>query len=252
MVRTLNPNDVVDEFIATVDSARTRYLDIYSILGSSEGARLDLRKSLTSDLAFRVGTEWELFQHRWHIASISKKPATFVAATQKTLDEALRKGEARSILDVLWSNATLVPQRLSVEQIDELIDPDGYNVTFKDGEAWAAKAGSHLAVEYADAVRGIVTSPEDDSLVALLKAVRNVVAHKSTNSLRELNRHVRTRPAGEQVGLVGSANAPLLRDGSARVRDVQTYLHGWNNAARARRVTVLTTRIVEIAKHLRV
>ena len=252
MVNTLNPNSVVDQFINTVDSAHARYLEMYSILAASNLGRLELRKSLTSDLAFRVGTEWELFQHRWHIASISKKPSTFVATIQKDLNDALRKSQAKHILDTLWSNATTIPRRLSAEQIDALIDPDGYNVTFKDGEAWAAKAGLHLAAAHADAVRRVVSSPEDESLVALLKAVRNVIAHNSTSSLEEFNRHVRSRPAGERVGLVGSSNAPLLRDGAARVRDVPTYLHGRGNAASPRRVTVLTTRIMRVAQRLRI
>jgi hypothetical protein len=251
MARTANPNDVLDQFVATAESARQRFLQLYSTLSASDASTLSLRKSLTSDLAFRVGTEWELFQHRWHLAAISRRPAVFVAATQKILDEALRKGEARAILDALWSGATTVPKGLTIEQIDDLIDPDGYNVTFKDGEAWAAKAAAHLEGAYADAVRSIVSNPEDESLVALLKAARNVIAHKSKNSLQELNLRVRSRPPGESIGLVGAANAPLLRDGGARVRDVETYLHSWSYAAQSRRVSVLTRRILEVAEQLR-
>ena len=183
MVRTLNPNDVVDQFAATVGEARDRYLDMYAILESSPSPKLSLRKSLTTDLAFRVGTEWELFQHRWHLASISNSPAAFVAWAQAELDAGLAKGPARHILDTLWEDATTVPPRLSVEQIDALIDPDGYNVTFKDGEAWAAKAQLHLAPKHAALVCALVSTPEDESLVALLKAVRNAIAHNSSNRL---------------------------------------------------------------------
>jgi len=252
MVRTLNPNDVVDQFAATVGEARDRYLDMYAILESSPSPKLSLRKSLTTDLAFRVGTEWELFQHRWHLASISNSPAAFVAWAQAELDAGLAKGPARHILDTLWEDATTVPPRLSVEQIDALIDPDGYNVTFKDGEAWAAKAQLHLAPKHAALVCALVSTPEDESLVALLKAVRNAIAHNSSNGLALLNRHVRSRPVGERVGLIGSANTPLLRDGAGQIRDIPTYLHKWSMGAHARRVTVLTTRIVNVASRLRI
>jgi hypothetical protein len=251
VVRTLNPDAVVDQFINGVGAARDRYLAIYEVLARAEGTDLTLRKSLTADFAFRVGTEWELFQHRWHLAAISKRPATFVSLVQKRLDVGLEKGEARHILETLWADVTTVHRRLSVDQIDALIDPDGYNVTFKDGQAWAAEAGKHLDPHHADLVRNIVSDPQNESLVALVKAVRNAIAHNSANSLDLLNSHIRSRPVGERGGLVGAINAPLLRDGSVRVRDVPTYLHGWSAAARSRRVTYMATRIVEVAELLR-
>jgi hypothetical protein len=251
MVRTLNPNAVVDQFTAGVAAARDRYLAIYEVLGDAEGTDLTLRKSLTADFAFRVGTEWELFQHRWHLAAISKHPTTFVALVQKRLDSGLERGEARHILETLWDGATTVHPRLSVDQIDALIDPDGYNVTFKDGQAWAAEAGKHLDPRHANLVRNIVSDPENESLVALVKSVRNAIAHNSANSLDLLNAHIRSRPGGSKVGLVGQRNGALLRDGSVRVRDVPTYLHRWQPVVRSRRVTYMAHRIVEVAELLR-
>lgn len=250
----LNPDRVIDDFQNRLTDAEDRYQEVYSAVGGSSTAKhLPLRKGLTTDLAFRIGTEWELFQHRWHIAAISKQPARFAQLQQEVLDTALKKNsDVRHILNSISPNATTVPARLKVEQIDALIDPDGFNVTFSDPKAWADKAAKHLSAEYAQKVLGVVSDPEAHCVLILAKAVRNVIAHGSSLSRGEFNRAVRTARDLRSPGLKGARNEPLSRAGERDIADPAVYLHAWINDHGMRRVGYLAARLRTIADQLRI
>lgn len=249
----LNPDRVIDDFLKRLREAQDRYEEVYRAVGESNSPKnLSLRKGLTTDLAFRIGTEWELFQHRWHIAAISKRPARFVQLQRDALESALKKNpEARHIINSVSPSLVSIPSRLNVEQIDALIDPDGYNVTFSDPEGWAEKAAKHLSPDYARKVHEIVGDPEAQCVLVLAKAVRNVIAHGSNLSRGEFNKAVRKAEDSRSSGLKGARNEPLSRGGERDVSDPAVYLHAWIADHSMRRVGYLAARLNTIADQLR-
>ncbi len=251
MPRTQDLNKVINDFQATMSAATERFLLLHDVVTGSGNER-SLRKGISTDLAFRLGCEWELFQHRWHLAAISRMPSIFVALKQFELDGALKKSNARHLIEAVSPGATSLPNRLTVEQIDALIDPDGYNVTFKDSESWAAESGQHLDKSHADLVRSIVGDPEDECVLTLLRAVRNVIAHQSSGSRTFLNDCIGPRQGGRGLGIVGSKNQGLQRDRTTEVKDVATYLLATRPGAKRKRVLLLVDRAMEISEKLRI
>jgi len=250
MVNTLNPNNVLSEFLQRHDDSVQRYNDLYSTVGGN--GRLDLRRGLTTDLSFRLGTEWELFQHRWHIAAISKRPKKFIAATQLEMNDALKKASVKQLLEAIRPGSTTMPSQLTAERIEAILDPTGFNVTFSTQESWAKAASDQLDPLFADRVRAIVGSPEDSCVLDLLRSLRNVIAHASTSSMNVLNDTVRERGTSDTIGLAGETNTSLVRTGSKRIADAASYLHTWNDVTGMRRIGFLAYRVRAIAERLRV
>lgn len=248
--RTRDLDKVINDFQTTMEDATERFLLLHDVVIGS-GEERSLRKGISTDLAFRLGCEWELFQHRWHLAAISRMPATFVALKQAELDGALKKSNARHLIEAVSPGATSLPKRVTVEQIDALIDPDGYNVTFKDSESWAAESGQHLDKCYADLVRNIVGEPEDECVLTVIRAVRNVIAHQSSGSRAFLNNCIGARQGAKGLGIVGAKNQGLQRDRTTEVKDVATYLLATRPGGKRKRVLILVDRAIEISERLR-
>ncbi|MGN8244764.1 hypothetical protein ACTHAM_001869 [Cellulomonas soli] len=252
MVRTLEPSNVVDDFVAHIRDAKARSDLEYHAIPGNAADRLTRQRGLVSDFAFRLGGEWELFQHRWHIAVISKAPATFVASLQAKLDTAVAELPGHGIVPGLNSFHPEYPTRLPSDTIESLLDSSGYNITFRSIADWKSATARDFTRPYSSRVARIANTPEDACVLELVKAVRNFIAHGSTQSRATLNACIATRPTLTQgPGLVGASNAGLARGNIKRVRDVGVYLRGSADQGMPRRVTVLTNRLEAIAATLR-
>jgi hypothetical protein len=250
----IHPDFIIDDFQKRLDDSAVRYDAVYKAVANARPKdQLRLRKGLTTDFAFRIGTEWELFQHRWHVASIARSPEVFIRQQQQTLDLFLAKNTAaRHILLTLHPDAVQIPSRLTLGTVDALIDPDGYNVTFKDPASWANMTANHLSEEYAAKVKTVVSDRELNCVLVLVKTLRNVLAHGSTASLADLNSAVLMTEGDKGRGLVGDVNRPLARAGTKKIQEPAVYLHAWLHAYELRRVGYLSRRIMAASEALRI
>lgn len=248
-----DPNRPLDAFIAGVVEMEARYADTYQAVSDhvKNPRQLQLRKGLAADFAFRLGSEWELFQHKWHVVAVTASPDKFVTAQQASLDGGIKKANIDHFVKLLHGGALTIPSRPKQAEVEALLDPRGFNVTFDSCETWMTEAARDLDTVYADKVKGIVATSPDSCVLDLLKAVRNALAHGSGGSLSRLNEMVKERPPGEKVGLTGSVNDGLKRD-TNQIRDVAVYLHGRAPGSAKQRVQKLAQRVREIAEQLRV
>ncbi|MCM3614602.1 hypothetical protein M3672_09150 [Microbacterium enclense] len=249
----LDPNKSLDAFLGGVVEMETRYADTYQAVSDhvKNPRQLQLRKGLAADFAFRLGSEWELFQHKWHVVAVTSAPDRFVTAQQASLDAGVKKASIDHYVRLLHGGALTVPSKPKQGQVEALLDPRGYNVTFESCETWMTEAARDLDSRYSDKVRGIVATAPDACVLDLLKGIRNALAHGSGGSLSRLNELVKERPSGEKVGLSGSVNDGLKRD-TNKIRDVAVYLHGRAPGSAKQRVQKLAQRVREIAEQLRV
>ena len=252
MVRTLEPAKVVDDFVTRIRDAKARSDVEYKAIPYAAHDKLRRQRGLVSDFAFRLGGEWELFQHRWHIAVVSKEPAAFVARLQDLLDEAVAKLPGHGVVPVLNSFRPKYPTRLTADTIEALLDGSGYNITFKSVSDWKKGAAQDFTNRYNGRVARIAGNAEDTCVLDLVKAVRNFIAHKSDLSRMTLNERIAARATPSQgSGLIGEVNAGLARGPGKRVLDVGVYLQGRAAPGFPRRVTVLTDRLASVALSLR-
>jgi len=253
VVNTLNPNGVVDDFIARIRAAERRSDVEYAAVPRGDKHKLARQRGVVSDLAFRLGGELELFQHRWHIAVISKEPATFVAGLQKRLDEAVKNLPGHGLVPGLANLHLAYPSRLTADQIETLLDGNGWNITFTTLDAWQKAAGKDFTSRYRAAVGRVANAPEDACVLELVKATRNFIAHGSDKSRREFNACVAPRSvAQEGPGLTGNVNSALARGTVKSVRSVGVYLQGRATPGASRRISALTDRLAVVAAQLKV
>lgn len=264
-MRTLEPDTVLDRFLRRTTESFDRYTDLYEAV-KYDRTTLSLRQGLSADVIFRLASDWETFQHEWHITAISKKPIKFRQQLQAELEAKLEKVSIRPQLEafhVLQAGAPIWTGALSGDQISALADPSGYNVTFASNRTWMKQSATNLDPAFADKVRSIASKPEHACVLEVLRALRNVIAHGSAGSLRLLNGCIaprtkdNTSTAGgraddEPVGIVGAQNSFLLRSGGTKIQSVPRYLHGDVEAnGKTRRATLLIGRVEEIAEMLR-
>lgn len=254
-MKKLSPDRELDTFRKRASDSYRRYVELYEAVGASSSAT-DLRRGLATDAAFRLGTEWESLQHRWHIAAISVRPhrlieqhLTMVSKRVSSLDEATR--------DVFGVSVTPSKKTsLTRAEIESLVNDDGKNVTFRDSAEWAKKSAGVLAGTCNARIKTITQDETQSSLLDLLKALRNAIAHGSTNATGLLTHNVRPRGDG-LVGLVGAQNEPfVIRKSSPR--DLGKYLHAWTHdpqtdrlKAEGSRMTLLHRRVLAISENLR-
>jgi len=252
VVRTLDPSNVVDDFVARIKDAKSRSDVEYGAIPRNATDKLARQRGLVSDFAFRLGGEWELFQHRWHIAVISRAPTQFITSLQSSLDDAVAALPGHGIVPALNSFHPKYPKRLPADTIESLLDGSGYNITFRTVGEWKTATTRDFTKEYSSRVARIANAPDDACVLELVKAVRNFIAHRSTQSRATLNACIAARTVPSQgPGLVGSPNVGLARGGAKRVLDVGVYLQGRAAKGMPRRVTVLTDRLQAIASTLR-
>jgi hypothetical protein len=253
-MRTLDPNRELDEFQSRADDSYARYARLFRVVSGAHDVNA-LRKGLAVDAAFRLGSEWETFQHSWHVAAIAKDSTKLIASERQRIEEIVSKvPEAnREVFNVTFTHQNLT--RLKGSDIERLLDPQNRNITFADTSAWREQTNKYLSRTYMAKVNRIYSSDADSCVLELLKSLRNAIAHGSLDAKARLNRAV--RPRANQLGISGPENDALLRD-TYGIRDIGTYLHGWTGATGLRlqpegtRVALIHTRVADIAKLLRV
>ena len=250
MPKSADPNRYLDNFKYQVKNAKDRYQRLEQSLDSSHESN-DTKKGVAEDSAFRLGVLWETFQGDWFVAAISRNSSAFVGEMQGQLHKAVSDKWARDVIEMKSPGALTIPNRPTLHQIEKMLDPQGFNITFTDHAQWLRSAKRYLVGEHLAAVSRVAGDTESTSLLHLVKKMRNHLAHASTGSKEEFNKAARTRSTGERIGLTGSANNALTRDDRG-VADLGKYLRAKVEQNGPRRLEILHERIVQIAEFLRV
>lgn len=248
MGRTANPNDYLNDFQSAVKDSIARHRRVELALHAA-GEPDTVRKSVAEDTAFRLGVLWETFQGAWYLAAISRNQSVFRGYVQGELNSKVQDPWARTALEAIRADALKVPANLKMPQIVKILDPQGFNITFADAKSWNKSAAKHLGPVHAARVNSIASNNEAESLVHLVKKLRNHLAHSSDGSADEFNTAAKARGTGRR-GLVGAANDPLRRD-TNRVKDVGRYLRAKTGAGGPQRLEVLYERMVDVSEMLR-
>lgn len=218
----LDPNRAIDAFLQRTGASQAQYMRLHDIVYDLED-RAVIRRRLAVDAVFRLGVEWELLLHQWHVAAVSVDPSKLIGRHVSMIAK-----ENLNLPDVLKAvfHASVTHRDVRVltrRQIENLLDPRDRNITFRDASDWMSAARRDLSPTFVNKVGRIANELESASLLDFLKAVRDYVAHASPDSTARLNRRATLRSEGATEGLVGERNAPLLRPGGG-VGNIGTFL----------------------------
>jgi hypothetical protein len=219
-MRKINPADICDDFRDEITTLETFLNDLWSVASSSRD------RSFLAELVFhRAYVAVESFLSAWIIGAINRDSSQFISYRTNSITQSVT-GKFSA-----WDASQLTytpPAHIAVADLQPLVDPDGWNVTFKSYDKLKVKCADWLAASYRNKVDGVPTQRQN--VIDAAKAIRNCISHQSQSSFAEMNeqlsglpnsgvcRHLRTT-----VNAVSNVGAHLKAAGGGSTR-VQLYL----------------------------
>lgn len=235
-MRKIRPQDVRQDFATLVAERVAHFQRVEAGLRGSQHEKRDV--SILSETTLHgVYVAFECFLSDLFLAYMNRDFSQY----QNTLSAKI----ANSTRDRFgaWAQARIsftAVAHMSVDRIEALIDPDSYNLTFKNVESLKQKANEWIAAPFRNAIAGLNDS--DTHLIDAVHAIRNFVAHQSPSAKDRMNEELSTVVTGP-----GCPNLHLGR-GTNDIHDVGSFLK--TNAGGQRRVLRCVQRLGAIAATL--
>jgi hypothetical protein len=213
-MRKKDPRSVRSEFKQELARLSDHYdrMQAYVEAGDPKH-RLHDRGQLACSTFIAAFTEFEGFVSNLFLAYLNKDFSIYRSWLQSRFDASVK----RKFGDGVLSRATLkLPQHLNLPGVREVVDSEGWNLTFKNADAMIDRAKDWLATAHADRVSSL--DAHDKRLFDTAIAIRNYIAHGSDNAHTLMN---------EKLGTVdgGGPNAGLgLGRGGRKVNDAGKFL----------------------------
>lgn len=234
MARKRDPNDVIDAF----QHELAKSLALWGEVRAHVGPAGDIAKRIAVDAFTRAAVGFEGFRSDWHIAAINRDSTEFKAFLTAKI-ERVAVGAYPNIAGKIEVN---LPRHPKLEEITELLDPRGRNVSLPDFKAWKERTSEHLVDPWRTQVMSLPTA--DGRLIDGVVAVRNLLAHESRDASDTMNR---------ALGKLTAGHDPHLRRVGTR-RITPSGIGSYLNAIKAGqpRVERYYGRLDEIVEKLRV
>lgn len=212
-MRKRDPNVLVHQFrtdLASISADRELL---------SETAASRLAKRATMDAFTRTAVAFERFRSDWLIAAITRDASAFSGTQLRRAKAALEDTNRGALAPYLQVN---IPKHPTLEQVGQILDASGGNVSIPSIRAWKECAKKHLAPPWRGAIEGILW--EHAQAADAVISIRNAAAHQSPRSLSTMN---------EALSVLTD---PIAHDGLRRqgnnvtLGGIPTYLHGVINS----------------------
>lgn len=213
-----NPDQIRAVYQNEADALLQFYADaIRGLLG-----RPHEKKNLTvlSESVFlNAYVAFETFLSDLFLAYINKKSQPFQNKKERQMRELVRD----EIGDWYGQRLQLAKKaHLTADEVESLLDPQGFNLTFSGSTHIKKRAGDWLAPEHR---RNIFTLTNDDfAFIDCCKEVRNGIAHKSRRSIEAMNNELLTVPSASTIG--------FMHRPSRKVRTIGVFLKSRHNGRR--------------------
>ena len=206
-MRTQDPANIRADF----DKSLT---DVENAFTASEASLPDDRtKKLIAEYLFvAAATLFEGFVSDLFVAYINRNSEKFRAYLIGKINIDTKDEYAKRSMDYIEKT---MPHP-TVERIREILDPSGYNVTFKTTDEMKESAGKWLA--NIDKTKFTSVSTQQCAIIDLVKAVRNFLAHRSQSADDTM-----------QTALIATNLPAALRRGNKKVAEVGVYLRATKN-----------------------
>ncbi len=213
------PAQVLVKFQQQVTAALANYDGLLAAVAGLP-RRLTTERLLAEQCVLAIAVRWEAFIHDLIIAYVEDRPDNCIAFHKRKVTQSIsdkHKGFAA------WVTVN-VPHPLTRVQIEEMLDPEGRNVSAESASTLAKKANDLLAAAHA---KKFSLTATDGRFLDLLIALRNYMSHRSSGSMRVLRRRLSelatADPASHMIGTLGTvaiylnAHPPGLPHSRAKV-----------------------------------
>jgi len=209
-MRKVDPADVRQDFETNARDITEFFDRTCQALSGTPMKESDIsRLATTSFLALFV--TFERFLSDLFLAYLNRDCSVYQAHLVSRLNDSIESkfGPGVSSLVSLRTKA-----HVSVDELEDIVDPDGWNLTFQTVDSLKAAAGNWLPPAFANRVKSI--NAGEGRLIDTARVVRNFIAHQSAGSKQRMNDALSTVE-------VGGHNRHLGR-GQREVHGVGSYL----------------------------
>ncbi len=173
--------------------------------------RLHDRGQLACSTFIAAFTEFEGFLSNLFLAYLNKDFSVYRTWLKTRFDTSVK---GKFGVGVLSRAALKIPEHVSLSGVRDIVDSDGWNLTFKNADAMIDRAKEWLATPHANRVSSL--DAHDKRLFDTAIAIRNYIAHGSDNAHVVMNKKLATVDGG-------GPNAGLGR-GSRQINDAGKFL----------------------------
>lgn len=196
-MRKVKPDDVKSSFRALVTEKKSFFVRQETSLKGTVHEMKDL--SQLSEMTFHsLYVEFECFISDLVLAYINRDPSAY----QRDLFARSKESVRTKFGD--WTASRLIPKtekNIKIDEIEKLIDPSNFNVTFKDVDDLKSKANRWICPNYSVGFAGI--SAADTRLIDTTHSIRDFIAHQSVHSKNNMNNLLRTVDGGNNCPNTG-------------------------------------------------
>lgn len=201
-----------------------------SLVGSAH-EKSDLSQ-LVSTTFLTLYVQFEKFQSDLFLAYLNRNFSVYQRTKFSSIESSVESKFGRWFRNRL----DLEPiQHVRVDELETIVDPTGWNLTFKDADTMKGRATEWLAPQYAQRIGNLTT--HDERLIDTAKSIRDFIAHGSPSSKDRMNSNLATVSQGPQ-------NAGLNR-GAQNIHSLGAYLKAVMNGRR--RILIYANRLRDIA-----
>lgn len=234
-MRKIRPNDVIDDFRSQATDLLEYFGRLTTTLKNTTHELSD-RSTLSEQTFLNAATAFEGFLSDIFIAFMNRGSSQFQNDLFNRIKSSVKEkyGEWHSLR---LSYAKV--KHIGASEVKELLDPTGWNVTFKSAEVLKTKATEWLETTVAAKFKAL--TKHDERVIDSTKAVRDFIAHRSDSAKKRMN---------EELGDVdkGPPNRNLGR-GAHKVHKAGSFLKA--EFGGSTRVELYVERLREIAEKLR-
>jgi len=220
-MRKTNPADICQDFRNEISELEVFLQDSMNVSTSSKN------KSLIAELVFhRAYVAVESFLSAWIVGAINRDSSKYLRTRETSIKQSVNeKYSSWDVSHLIYSP----PAHIPMGDLKDLMDPDGWNITFKTFDRLESKCTDWLAPHFFSKVHGV--SGTRRKIIDAAKSIRNCIAHQSQSSFSEMNQSVSSLPKDgvsenlqTPVNSVNNVGAHLKAKVGGKMR-VQHYLH---------------------------
>lgn len=191
MTRTPDLHKPVDAYL----EAQQRVIDHWWAIQAQADVLGQPALHATSEATLSAcATNWEAFRTDWHIRAIACDATQFRTwVTQRVVDAAKSDENVKALIEGIQADPegrfeVALPKHPTMARVAGMLDPNDYNLTFKDKQSSDKKANNHLVPELAALPKSL--DYLDWKVLALMVATRNAIAHGSVGSMAYLKKAI--------------------------------------------------------------
>lgn len=238
-MRKMDPKSVVDDFCDQVDETMQFFRRAEIALVSTLQGKGDI-SILAENTFLRLAVAFEVFVSDLFLAYLNRNSSQFERAKEMDMRQSLRDNP--KFTELLEKRMYYTPlKHIKVNDLQGLIDPEEYNVTFGNAEKMKARAQSWLYPAHASLFASITS--DDELVINAVKRIRNHIAHRSQGSQKQMKDSILA------IGGGNSGDNKNLGRGASGSQSVGSFLKA--SFGGERRVKLYAVRLKEIARKLR-